>query len=224
LQIVVLPLPPNALKDIRLLIELDEKKLPILGELFATAESLPPLRQAFLRQAAESLQIDLVSARTVVVTCQVLMSWVEQGAKPAEVVREIRDFLAAMVSAGERERVLNTFDAKRSILEMVLTPKAARLTAQKVRYLTYGLEPTVDSFRTVCELRPVFEGLEGQETIIGYAPIVIFEVKLSGGAGEQTVLLHFSPEMLKSLGDVVKRTEKKLEAIKGKFGDALLSG
>lgn len=120
-------------------------------------------------------------------------------------------------------RLLVTFDAKRSVLEPLLSPKPARVKARKVRYLTYGVEPTVDSFRTICELRPVFERQEGKETIVGYASVVVLEVELSDAKGEeQTVRLHFPPAMLKRLRDVVKRTEKKLEAIEAKLGPEFL--
>ena len=218
-----LALPKEALRDIRVLIGLDARKLTTLRELFGSPESVPPIPPSFLREAADRLQLDPAAARSVVVAGQVLLSWTERGAPTAEILEALRDFAIQNIPSGELQGVLAQFDANRAALQLLLTPQPGRVTIQKLRYLTHGLEPTVDSFRTICELRPVFEYQEGRENIVGYASIIALEAKLSNVAGEQqTVLLHFTPNLLKSLGEVVRRAEKKMESIHDKFGAELL--
>ena len=217
-------LPRAALTDVQALLRLEEGQLRALAELFATAQSVSPQRPEFLHQVSERLHIEPPVARAVVLVCQVLLAVVEEGGHPRGVVDDVRDFVAQHSAPGETSLV-SAVDAKRPLLEALLTPKAERIKAQKVRYLARGLQPTVRSFRTVCELRPVFERQDNNETIVGYVPVILLEVRLFDAEGEErTVLLTMSPEMMASLDEVLKRTTDKLRAIQQRFGKELLGG
>lgn len=215
-------LPKSAFNDIKAVLRLEEVKLRTLGDLFGTPASLTPHSPEFIREVAKQLQLDTPTVESVVLVCQFLLSVVEEGNPPSEIVNDVRDFVSQYAMPEDRD-VLSALDAKRKALESVLTPKPERARALKVRYLAHGPHPTVDSFRTVCELRPVFECPQGQETIVGYVPTVLMEVKVSDADGEERkILLHLTPETLRSLGEVVKRTEQKLRLIRARFGKDLL--
>lgn len=215
-------LPRSAFKDVKAVLRLEEEKLRTLGDLFGTSASLSPRSPEFIREVSERLRLDIPTAESVVLVCQFLLAVVEGGNSPSEIVNDVREFISQYATSEEPD-VVSALDAKRKILESVLTPKPERSRALKVGYLTHGPHPTVDSFRTVCELRPVFECPQGRETIVGYVPTILLEVKVSDAEGEgRKILLHLAPETLQSLSEVIKRTEEKLSAIRARFGEELL--
>jgi hypothetical protein len=217
-----LTLPSAAFQDVQSLLRLDEEKLRTLADLFGTSASINPHTPDFIRKVTERLQLDTPTVESIVLVCQFLLTVVEQGNPPQDILNDVREFVAQHASADE-EDIVSALDRNRIFLESLLTPKPARSKALKVQYLAHGLHPTVDSFRTVCELRPVFECPEEQETIVGYVPTIILEVKASDMEGdEQRFLLHLTPDKLKSLKETVARTEEKLAAIRARFGKELL--
>lgn len=215
-------LPKSAFKDVKSLIRLEEENLRALGDLFGTAASLTPHSPEFIRQVAERLGLDTPTAESIILVCQFLLTVVEEGNPPPEILNDVREFLAQFASPEEKD-VVSALDQKRQVLESLLTPKPERSRALKIQYLARGPHPTVDSFRTVCELRPVFEGPDGRETIVGYVPTILLEVKLSDTEGK-AVLLQLTPETLTSLKEVVKRTEEKLDVIRARFDKELVGG
>lgn len=216
-------LPSTAFNDVKSLLRLDEDKLRALGDLFSTSASIAPHAADFMREVTERLDIDTPTAESVVLVCQFLLTVVEEGNRPQDILNDVHEFVTQHASA-DQEDIISAFDRKRKVLEFLLTPKPARSKALKLQYLAHGLYPTVDSFRTVCELRPVFERPKEQETIVGYVPMIILEVKSSDTEGDgQTVFLHLTSNKLKSLKETIARTEEKLAAIQARFGNELLA-
>jgi hypothetical protein len=215
-------LPKTAFKDVKSFLRLEEGKLRALEELFGTPASIATRRPEFIREVAKQLHLDIPTTDSVVLVCQFLLTVVEEGNPPEEILNDLREFVAQHASPEEKD-VVAAPEQKRQALISLLTPKPGRTRALKVEYLAHGPHPTVDSFRTVCELRPVFECPEGRQTIVGYVPTILLEVKVSDMEGQgKTVLLYLTAEMLKSLKEVVTRTEEKLEAIRAKFDKELL--
>jgi hypothetical protein len=217
-------LPKTAMDDIAPLLRLDDAKLRALADCFASSDSILPSRPGgFVQKVANRLPIGLDAAESIMVVCNFLLSVVDEGNPFQEVLDDLREFVVQHdVSTGKD--LVSALDARRSSLEFLLSPKPERSRALKVRYLG-EVFPTVDSFRTVCELRPVFEGPSGQETIVGYVPVVLLEVKMSDSDGEEsTVHLHLSPQKIKNLEEIIKRTTEKLSIIRQKFGDDILGG
>jgi hypothetical protein len=211
-------LPKSALHDVALLTRLDEDKLRALSEVFVSADSAPPSSPELVERVARGLALKTDAARAIVVVCQFLLTLVEQrGISPAEVLDDIREF----VSQHDADLV-GVIDAKRPALERLFTPSPERTRAIKVQSLTV-LHPMVESFRTVCELRPVFERLGQEETIVGYVPIILLEATIAGKEGEENkVLLQLSAATLKKLTEVIDRTEEKINKIRERFGNELL--
>lgn len=214
-------LPKSAFKDIRTLLRLDVEKLSVLRELFATPESISPTSPGFIQKVAERLHLDLSAAQAVVLVCQFLLTVVEEGHPPSEIVEDVREFLVQNAPAEEKD-VIDSLDSKRKVLELLLTPTPERSRALKVRYLG-EVHPTWDSFRTVCELRPVFDRKDDREEIVGYVPVVLLEAKQSDAEDEEErILFHLSPRALKALSEAIQRAEEKLAIIRRRFGGELL--
>lgn len=218
-------LPKQSLKDVRTLLRLDEDKLRALEQLLGTEESINPRDHGFVQKVAEQLRLEPEVATSVSLVGQFLLTVVEegQGNPPDEVIDDVRYFLEQ--NAGEDKTLLASFDAKRKLLVSLVTPKPERSRALKVRYLL-NIFPTVASFRTVCELRPVFWRSDGdgeRDDIVGFVPAVLLEVKQSDVDGnESQQVLHLTPATLQSLAEVVKRTEAKLDTIRRRFEGNLL--
>lgn len=215
-------LPSNAFDDVSALLRLDEEQFRALIELFGKPASIVP-NADFMQEVATRLHLDTSTAESIVLVCQFLLTVAEDGDPRAEILKDLREFVVRNAPS-DKDGMVSAFDGKRGQLESLLAPKPERSKALKIRYLTHGLYPTVDSFRTVCELRPVFESARDQETIIGLVPVIVMEIQSSDIEGEdQKLLLHFTPDMLRSLKDTIVRTEEKLAAIQARFGKDLLA-
>jgi len=214
-------LPKTALEDVASLVRLDRQQTVSLAECFTWPESIGPIGQSFIHVVSERIRVDLEQAESIILVCQFLLTVVEGGSPVGEVLDDLREFIAKNDFSTDKE-ALSAFDLRRNDLVSLLAPKPSRVRAQKVRYLG-EVFPTVESFRTVCELRPVFEGPAGHEEIIGYVSVVLLKVKLSDSDGEEsTVHLQLSPGKMRDLEKIIKRTNEKLATIQSKFGDELL--
>jgi hypothetical protein len=215
-------LPKTAVKDVKLLLSLDVDTLRKLDEFLSKAESVKSRAAELAEGLSEHSGVDPQTVETAIMVCQYFLSVVADGAKPEEIVNQLVAFIAR--NAPEDKQVLTTIDRKRQALVSLLTPKPAMRRAMKVEYLAHGPQPTVDSFQTICDVRPVFETVEGKEEIVGYVPTILLQAKVSDPNGEsrQTIFLYMTSKDLELLKEVVERTEEKLSAIRAKFGDNLL--
>lgn len=220
-------LPSEAFDDIRTLICLSTEQLRTLDELFSNAESAFPLRASFINQVAENLKVGLDDARSVVVVCHFLLRHSDaQDDKEfvTGLLGDIREFLENSVPDEEQQSLLSQFDEKRGILESLASPKPAPLRERKIRRLESGPEPHVDDVRTVCQLRPLFEGQEREEFIAGLVPTILLEIETTISDGDsRTFAFSMGIDQLEQLEQVLKRTREKLEAIRMKYGSELLT-
>ncbi|MBP3958317.1 hypothetical protein J8F10_23970 [Gemmata sp. G18] len=214
-------LPKQSLKDVRALLRLDEGQIQALDELLGTGESVSLGRPNFAQKVAERLRLEQEAASSVTLVGQFLLTVVEEGHPPDEIIDDMRQFLEQYP---EEKGALSSLDAKRKALVAMLTQKPERARALKVRYLQ-TVSPLAESFRSVCELRPVFKRNESgaEEEIVGYVPTVQLRVTECDTDGNETLnTFNMSPSALKLLAEVIGRTEKKLTAIRQRFGNELL--
>ena len=220
-------LPSEALDDFCTLLRLSSDQLKALGDLFSKGESATPLRTTFVNQVAEKLQVNIEDARSVTVVCSFLLSNADDGdaGSANEVLDDVYEFLENSLQGDDnKQTVLGKFDENRGLLLSLATPKPARKRAQKIRSLLAGPEPHVHSFRTICQLRPLFEGPDNNETIVGLVPMILFEIESADADGD-TATLSFSmdSEDLAELENVVKRTRVKLQSIQQKYKPEILT-
>lgn len=216
-----LMLPKNAYKDVKPFLQLDAEQLRALATLFATAESVSATDSGFLQKVSERLRLPRPAAESVVLVCQFFLTVAQDGHSASEILDDVREFVAQTAPSQDKELVA-ALDTNRALFEELLTPTSQRLAALKVRYLR-DVYPRATKFRTVCELRPVFDQVEGEERIKGYVPAIILEATQPTADDEgESVLLHLSPDGLKSLSAAIARAEDKLAAIRREFGDKLL--
>lgn len=219
-------LPPDALDDFRTLLQLSSGQLKALEDLFSRGESATALRATFVNQVAETLQINIEDARSVTVVCSFLLSGADEDDADSvvELLDDLREFLENSLPDNDKQPVLDKFDQNREVLLSLATPKPARMRAQKIRGLLAGPEPHVHSFRTICQLRPLFEGPDNDETIVGLVPMILFEIESADADGDpNTLSFSMDAEDLEELEKVVKRTRMKLESIQEKYKSEMLA-
>jgi hypothetical protein len=221
-------LPSGAVDDVCTLLQLSSDQLASLDRLFATGESASPLRPSFINRVAETLNVRLDQARSVVMVCHFLLLQpddlrIEDPEYARELLDDLREFVESDVPESDKTTLLASLDTNRMMLESLAMPKPDRLRAQKIRRLASGPEQSILSIRTLCQLRPLFEGPEHEEQIVGLVPTIVLEVEATDADGDaQTVAFSLNSDALRSLEQVVKRTQEKLAAIREKYGDELL--
>jgi hypothetical protein len=220
-------LPADAFDDVRTLVGLSRDQLTSLDAVFATAASASPLRTTFINRVAETLRITIQEARSVVIVTHFLL--LRPGGQEgqqfvSELLDDFREFLADSATEDESGRLLAAFDEKRELFASLATPKQERLRAQKILRLARGPERTVESVRTVCQLRPMYEGPEHEEEIIGLVPVTLLELKTKDVDGMvETHAFGLDTEALAALERVIERTKEKLGAMRQKYGSELLT-
>lgn len=218
--------PSEALDDFCTLLSLSADQLKALEDLFSRGESATALRATFVNQVAETLQINIKDARSVTVVCSFLLSGADEENTDSvgELLDDVREFFENSLPDNDRQPVLDQFDQHREILLSLVTPKPARMRAQKIRSLLAGPEPHVHSFRTICQLRPLFEGPDSDETIVGLVPMILLEIESANADGDPSSLsLSMDAEDLVELEKVVKRTRMKLKSIQETYKSEILA-
>jgi hypothetical protein len=213
-------LPLGAWGDVQAVLNLSREQLTGLCDHFASAESLRPFHTSFLNRVAETLGVEIDVARSVVVVAHFLLLR-SQGEEVyvEEMLDDVREFVEKAASAEEKADFIAKFEEKRDLLKVLATPNAERIRAQKIQRLATGPEREVESIRTICQLRPLFEGPEGREEMQGLVPTVLLELEVSDVYGEQeTLAFLLNEELLNEFERVVHRTREKLGQIRQKYG------
>lgn len=220
-------LPPGALDDVCTLLRLSRDQLNALNGVFSEGESAAPLRASFVTKVAETLRVNIDNARSIVTVCHFLL--LHSEAKEDEefvedVLNDFREFLENSLEDPQKTEILSSFDRNRDVLASLATPKPAPLRLQKIRKLASGPEEQLESIRTICQLRPLFDGPEHEETIEGLVPVILVELELENEDGvSRTASFAMDHEKLDELENVIRRTREKLDAIQNKYGSELLS-
>lgn len=220
----LLRLPTGALDDVVALLSLTEEQLRALDQLFTTKESAAPFRQSFIDRATERLGIDETRTVAVLAVTTYVLGKVSTSGVAAQAVDDLRDFLRENADSQQKDALITKLEADRALLESVVAPKQERLRGAKILRLSEGPERTAESFRTICQLRPLFEGAKDAEEIVGLVPTVLMEIGVAGpDERKETVAFSLSERQVDSLKEVIERTKKKIDAIRGIYGDQLLT-
>ncbi len=218
-------LPDDARQDFFTVCRFSTEQLQSLVELFSSGESVPPYEPAFFEKVAERLHLDAAGTRSALFVAGFLQQLEEKGFDSDEVVKNLRDTIDAAAAPEEKGALLAGFDQHLSIWTALTSPQPARIREQKIRQLSQATQRTADEFRTICQLRPLFEhGTGGQEAITGQVLTVLMELTLVSTKGaKETLVFDLTPEALESLEAVIQRTKQKLQTILDKYGREILN-
>jgi hypothetical protein len=222
-------MPRKALNDVLALVRLRSDQLRTLAELFSGAESASPFRRTFVNRVAESLSVPIDSARSLITVVHFLLlqsSDLRQfdDSIAQEIVEDLREYVEQNAATDDKTQLLENFDAGRAEFQSLATPKQGRVRAMKIRRLSSGPEHTVQSVRTLCQLRPLFEGEEHNEQIVGLVPNIVLVIEaLNDNDDTTTFAFELAPAVLDELERTVSRTKEKLSGIRAKYGTDLLT-
>src|SRR5437016_4828942 len=121
-----LVLPKAAFKDVRAFLRLDITQFRALDELFSSAASIAPRRPEFISDVAKQLQADEVTAESVVLVCQFLLTVVDGGLPPEQIVADLRDHVSQHATGDDKELSAIPAEKQKALLSL-LTPKPARI-------------------------------------------------------------------------------------------------
>jgi hypothetical protein len=217
--LVELFFPKSALPDFSEFLRLTADQFKELSDRFDAPESVVAYGE-FVNRIANELGVPTGTARAVARVGTFLLSAIDQGTQPDSVVDDVRCFLTEM--SGAESDLAAAVDAKRGPILAFLKRKPRRERAIKIEYLKSGPHPSATSFRTVCDLRPLFN--EEGNAVEGLIPTLFLEIKTEDQDGEiETQVIHLSRKRLAELRQVLDRADKKLGTLQKRYEQDLLS-
>ena len=224
---MVYGLPPQAIRDIASLISLDRTQIAALVEAFRTPDSVPPLSQAFIEQLSERLGVSEDKVSGIYAASLFFLRLGEMdNDPPSEVVDAVRAaILAAKEGEAEGDTLQRKLDENRELLEALVTPSPTWRRHRKIQTLVEGPERSAEGFRTICQLRPLFEGPEGDEAIEGLVPVILMEIKARTSDDDDCAGITFAltEKKLQELKKVIERAERKMDLIRAKYPEQILA-
>ncbi len=219
-------LPPQAVKDIASLISLDQTQLESLIEAFGTDDSVPPHSQSFIEQLSDRLGIGEDTIPGICAASSFLLHLGEMGNDSAsEIVDTVKaSILRATEDEAEKNELERKIDENRELLESLATPTPAWRRHQKIRTLVEGPERSAEGFRTICQLRPLFDGPEGDEAIEGLVPVILMEIRSRTSDDDcEGTTFALTEKKLQELKKVIERAETKMNLVRAKYSEQILS-
>ena len=225
---MVCGLPPEAVQDIAALFTLERDKLLKLIEIFKTVESVPPVPESFNDQLSEKLGVETDVARGVFMASLFLLRMQESKSgipDNVNVVETLKDFVSAgMDDDAKKIEFEGRVEENRDLLESLSTPSPAWSRHRKIRSLVESPDRNARGFRTICQLRPLFEGPKDNEVIAGLVPLVLMELKTSDADDNcETFTFALTEERLQELKEVIERTQAKMAAIRATYDQQILN-
>lgn len=214
--------PSDALPDIRALVHLSVDQLVTLANLLDTKEAAPPVDQEFEDHVREKLQVTSETAEAVVRISLILQGTNLDSEKAVKVVEDFKQ-LIGLEKPDDQDNLINAITEKHEALINVVTRKPAIARELQRRHIASGTQPALESFRTLVQLRPLFERNEkgepiGIECLI---PAMTLELKYERDDREHSATFSLNEETLQKLIDSLLDAHSKWALLKQKFSDQM---
>lgn len=133
------------------------------------------------------------------------------------ILSELQDAIQKVEMDKEnKDKLIEFFSHPSTEIYSLFSLDAKWRMGRKKRRLTAGLYNPIESFRSICDVRPVFD--EKREKIIDAGITITFEIIARSLTGRhEKIFLTLNEEMLENLRKKIEVTYKKIEAIKKKF-------
>ena len=214
--------PSAALGDIRSLIQLSEGQLSTLANLLNSPVAVPPVDQAFEDMVREQLKLDAENAEAVVRVSLVLQS-IELTAEQGGLV--VDDFVSLIrkESPEDEQELIDEIDGKREALGQVAVQSAAIDRALHMRRIASGTQPSIDSIRTLVQLRPFFTRDENDKPgdVECLIPAMTLELKYNKDDRDHSATFSLSETKLDELIASLEDAKAKWQLLKTKFDDQI---
>lgn len=214
--------PAEALPDIRELLRLSVDQLMTLSELLNSKEAAPPVDQSFEDRARETLAIDANCAEAVVRISLILQGTNLNHEKALKVVEDFGQ-LIRREKPTDQDDLLKQIQEKHDFLINVLIRKPVISREIQRRHIASGTQPALESFRTLVQLRPLFERDDkgkaiGIECLI---PAMTLELKYERDDRAHSATFSLTEETLNELIESLEDARSKWAILKQKFSDQM---
>lgn len=211
-------LPDDAFDDLTRLAKLAPDKLPKLRALLDSSEF--ELRYKFFVKLADQLGVsDEAAAKLCSFINYVQVQRARNNEAGESVPGELEYFLrAAGKQAEEAELVLKYIRDNRDTLAQLFSEPALFESAEKLRGLETGPLPHLDSVRTYCDLRPVYD--KHADKIVSTFPVITLSLTIHDTTAEEMkdILVQLTESDLKEFRKQFNRLDKKLAKLKELYG------
>lgn len=210
-------LPDDAIKDLEILASLSAERLEALRNHFDTHEYSP--RYTFYTKVAELLNISDEAAAELcgfISHVQTQRSRLERDA--VSVPDELDYFLTQAAKKTElrdiTKRLQEYIRAHKRQLVRLFSDFAKKDYSDKVRGLESGPLPHLHSFRTLCDLRPVYD--EDAKKILAYLPVITLSMVVHTSVSDeyQEVSVMLTEGEVREIREALDRLDKKLVILK----------
>jgi hypothetical protein len=210
-------LPDDALDDLEILSGLSVERIETLRNYLDSNEFRP--RYSFYVKVAELLGVSDESAAKL---CSFLNHVHTQRTKlnreAASIPNEIEHFLNR-VPAQSRERVRPVIEyvkSNKNTIVKLFSELPVRDLEEKIVDLESSPLPHLHTFRTYCDLRPVFDS--GATKIVKYLPVITFSFSTHCREtdNQEQLNVQVSESQLSEVREAINRLDKKLVQVKAK--------
>jgi hypothetical protein len=212
-------LPNEALDDLETLASLSDEKIQKLRGFLDSSEFRP--KYSVYVKISDLLGLSDESAARLCTFINYVQKQRIKNAKSGETIPdEIENFLRRITGDKERgraEKVLGNLHARAKLLSGLFSELPEYELSAKVRGLETGPLPHLKSFRTLCDIRPVYD--TEAENIVSFFPTITLSLVTHAFESDETK--EFFVQLTESdIGEFKKqfdRLEKKLAKLKAHF-------
>lgn len=214
--------PQEALEDFSALLSLSGEQLRLVVDLLD--EDLDESKMFDVVE--ERLNASPSTARSILALVMFLRTVSSRGSSPDDIVEGIRRLIEEHGDAA-KEELLKSLEIAEPHVRAISTPSPKWIRRKKIQRLAEGPLATFESCRTVCQLRPLFEGGDTEEfrteEIAGLVGNILVELHLNDPNNDETILFNLTAEQLEELIEVLERAQQKMVAIRQRYGKELLN-
>lgn len=214
--------PPDALPDIRALVQLSNDQLKTLAQLLDTKEAAPPIDQDFEDAVAEKLGVNTGCAEAVVHISLILQRTNLNQEAATKTVEDFEQLIRSQTPDDQAE-LLRLVGEKRDDLINVVRRKSAITRELQRRHIASGTQPAIESIRTLVQLRPLFERNEDGEPIDVECliPSMTLELKFQRDDREHSATFSLTEDTLDKLIDSLEDARSKWALLNQKYSDQI---
>lgn len=216
-----LPFRSDAVNDIEELISLSNDQLSRLTDMLAVPEAAAPVDPNFVEHVIATLQLDGALGESIIATTVVLQRYGFNREEATAVVGDMRLAIERYVDADRREAALAQLDEKTNALVKLLIQSPAVSRELRRRSIKAGTQPSIQSIRTLVQLRPLFaeDDEENATDIECLIPAITLELTYEKDGQSQSATFSLDDETLEKLLHQLQRTKVKWQVMHEKYAE-----
>lgn len=156
---------------------------------------------------------DNLAFSTVAVICYLNAAAEEEDVTPPDILGEVALRMeASNLSDEHKAQVASSITDNRELLLRLFSEEVRRPIEEKKSQLERGISNIAVDFRSICDIRPVFD--EPAENIISWVVVMLLDIVVEDENQEEShLVVSMNNDSLKELEKVVRRARKKMDKL-----------